>query len=363
MRSSGLHRAPTTPCTSGFSGQGRHAHIRLSKLRAWKLPNSRGRMCRTCVHSPAMQAESAVNAVATPTGAPTCPPCVASSAGLAQVSGAQEPGVLGSQPESPVPHASTVPPPVTRQPSAFTHCRCVWSHTPCPLQPAVVQESLSVSGHGVLFEANMCVCTHTPSSGFVPLISHPAVVHTLPSVSVHGVLVFGVHFPLVVSQPPLHSSAGAQTLVLWFWSHTPCPLQPAVVHALPSVSAHGVLFDANMCVCTHTPTLDAFSSHPAVVHELPSVSVHGVLTCCGVHVPAVWSQPRLHWSIVQLGQIGRSAVCEAPDCRVGLQVASPAPLMKPATSSTTSGVASLPDGSWLCTRTVNSSSQLPQGIA
>src|SRR5207247_10644947 len=64
-----------------------------------------------------MQAESAVNAVATPTGAPTCPPCVASSAGLAQVSGAHEPGVLGSQPESPGPQASTVPPPVTRQPS------------------------------------------------------------------------------------------------------------------------------------------------------------------------------------------------------------------------------------------------------
>src|SRR6266576_3327463 len=114
-----------------------------------------------------MQAESAVNAVATPTGAPTCPPCVASSAGLAQVSGAQEPGVLGSQPESPVPHASTVPPPVTRQPTAFTHC--------------------------------MCVCTHTPAS-------QPAIVHTLPSVSVHGVLVFGVHWPVVGSQPPLHSS-------------------------------------------------------------------------------------------------------------------------------------------------------------
>src|SRR2546428_13603722 len=69
-----------------------------------------------------MQAESAVNAVATPTGAPTCPPCVASSAGLAQVSGAQEPGVFGSQPESPVPHASTVPPPVTRHPAGGTHC-------------------------------------------------------------------------------------------------------------------------------------------------------------------------------------------------------------------------------------------------
>src|SRR6266550_609946 len=241
-----------------------------------------------------MQAESAVNAVATPTGAPTCPPCVASSAGLAQVSGAHEPGVLGSQPESPVPHASTVPPPVTRQPSAFTHCRCVWSHTPCPLQPAVVQASLSVSGHGVLFDANMCVCTHTPTAGSVPLISHPAVVHTLPSVSVHGVLAFGVHCPLVVSQPPLHSSAGAQTLVLRPWSHTPCPLQPAVVQALPWVCAHGVLFEANMCVCTHTPR-SPLASQPAFVHVLPSVSVHGVLVC-GVHCAVVVSPPLLHYS-------------------------------------------------------------------
>src|SRR5437764_14943899 len=100
----------------------------------------------------------------------------------------------------------------------------------------------------------MCVCTHTPRSELVPLISHPAVVHTLPSVSVQGVLACGVHSPLVVSQPPLHSSAPGQTLLLWFWSHTPCPSHPAVVHALPSLSAHGVLFAANMCVCTHTPT-------------------------------------------------------------------------------------------------------------
>src|SRR2546428_13397622 len=111
-----------------------------------------------------MQAESAVNAVATPTGAPTCPPCVASSAGLAQLSGAQEPDVLGSQPESPVPHASTVPPPVTRQPRAFTHCMCVWTQVP-PSQPAVVQASLSVSGHGVLFSANRCVGPHSAGSG------------------------------------------------------------------------------------------------------------------------------------------------------------------------------------------------------
>src|SRR5437660_12167234 len=100
----------------------------------------------------------------------------------------------------------------------------------------------------------MCVCTHTPSSASVVLTSQPAVVHVLPSLSVHGVLVCGVHFPLVVSQPLLHSSAPGQTLLLWFWSHTPCPLQPAVVHALPSLSGDGVLFDANRCVCTTTPS-------------------------------------------------------------------------------------------------------------
>src|SRR2546429_1853773 len=99
-----------------------------------------------------------------------------------------------------------------------------------------------------------CSRVLSPSSGFVPLTSQPAVVHVLPSESVHGVLACGVHCPLVVSQPWLHSSAGGQTLLPWFWSHTPCPSQPAVVHALPSLSAHGVLFSANRCVCTHTPS-------------------------------------------------------------------------------------------------------------
>src|SRR5205823_12705816 len=120
----------------------------------------------------------------------------------------------------------------------------------------VVQAVPSVSGQGVLFDANRCVCTHTPSSASVVLTSHPAVVHVLPSVSEHGVLTCGVHLPLVESQPLLHSSAGGQTLLPWFWSHTPCPSQPAVVHALPSLSAHGVLFDANMCVCKHTTRHD-----------------------------------------------------------------------------------------------------------
>src|SRR5437764_8040077 len=119
----------------------------------------------------------------------------------------------------------------------------------------------------------MCVCTHTPSSGLVVLTSQPAVVHVLPSVSAHGVLVCGVHFPLVVSQPLLHSSAPGQTLLPWFWSHTPCPLQPAVVHALLSLSAHGVLFAANRCVCTHTsrPALAVPGFVTAVVHLFPHV--------------------------------------------------------------------------------------------
>src|SRR5438876_9431455 len=100
----------------------------------------------------------------------------------------------------------------------------------------------------------MCVCTHTPSSGLVPLTSQPAVVHVLPSVSVHGVLVCGVHSPLVVSQPLLHSSAPGQTLLLWFWSHTPCPLHPAVVHASPSLPPHAVLFAPTTCVLSPAPS-------------------------------------------------------------------------------------------------------------
>src|SRR5437667_12641058 len=99
----------------------------------------------------------------------------------------------------------------------------------------------------------MCVCTHTPRSALLVLISQPAVVHVLPSVSPHGVLTCGVHSPLVVSQPLLHSSAGGQTLLLWFSSHTPSPLHPGVVHALPSGSAHGVLMDAHRCVSTLPP--------------------------------------------------------------------------------------------------------------
>src|SRR5206468_6969776 len=122
-----------------------------------------------------------------------------------------------------------------------------------PSQPAVVHVMLSVSGQGVLSLANMCVCTHTPSSALVGLTSQPASVHTLPSVSVHGVLVCGVHCPLVASQPPLHSSTPGHVLLTWFWSHTRAPLQPAVVQALPSVSGQGGLSVASVGCGAHTP--------------------------------------------------------------------------------------------------------------
>src|SRR5437660_10296412 len=87
-----------------------------------------------------------------------------------------------------------------------------WSHVPAPLQPAVVQALLSLSGHGVLSVANVCVCTHTPRSGLVGLTSQPAIVHTLPSESVHGGLVLGVHWPLPASAPPLPSAPPGHVL-------------------------------------------------------------------------------------------------------------------------------------------------------
>src|SRR5881628_335830 len=110
-----------------------------------------------------MHAESGVNGVATPIGAPTCPPCVALSAGLAQVSGAHEPGVLGSQPESPGPHASTLPPPVTRQPSFGIHSGgigVIASH--CPVAGL---HALQTRPGGLLqVGGGTWVCTHTPPS-------------------------------------------------------------------------------------------------------------------------------------------------------------------------------------------------------
>src|SRR2546427_289749 len=200
----------------------------------------------------------------------------------------------------------------------------------------------------------MWFCTHTPSSELVGLTSQPAIVHTLPSVSVHGVLVFGVHCPLVASQPPLHSSAAGHVLVMWFWSHTPAPLQPAVVQALLSLSGHGVLSVANVCACPFRPRagLVGLASQPAIVHTLLSLSVHGWLVF-GVptQVPAfglVVSSGHtrsVHSSPAQGGHKGMAADPWFPACRPLLHVASPsakaAACTKPATSSMTRGVLSL----------------------
>src|SRR5215831_18463101 len=106
----------------------------------------------------------------------------------------------------------------------------------------------------------MWLWTQTPS----PLcVSQPAVVPALPSLSVHGVLGdFGVftHWPevpwpgVVLHALSLHSSGVQVGGPMWLWTQTPSPLcvsQPAVVHALPSLSVHGVLGDFG--VFTHWP--------------------------------------------------------------------------------------------------------------
>src|SRR5207247_7184684 len=90
-----------------------------------------GLMCRTCCHSPWMQTLSGVNAVATPTGAPTCPPWVASSASefrSPQCSGASPPGRSG-------PQASTRPPPVTRHPLGGGAARQTWASVAVTVRP------------------------------------------------------------------------------------------------------------------------------------------------------------------------------------------------------------------------------------
>src|SRR5204863_295775 len=131
----GMTRPAGTVPEPGSPAQGRQAQFRLSKVRAWKLPYSFGLLWRTGCHSPRMQALSGVNAVATPTGAPTCPPWVALSASefrSPQCSGASPPGRSG-------PQASTSPPPVTRHPlggggAATQTCSSV-PVTVCPVAP------------------------------------------------------------------------------------------------------------------------------------------------------------------------------------------------------------------------------------
>ena len=81
----------------------------------------------------------------------------------------------------------------------------------------------------------------------MPNPSHPAVVHSTPSVSVQGVL-SGLggcsHRPVCVLHggSSVHSLvSGGHTVTTCVCVQVPCPSQPAVVHALPSVSPHGVL--------------------------------------------------------------------------------------------------------------------------
>src|SRR6185369_4083677 len=91
-----------------------------------------------------MQTESGVNAVGVPMGAPTCPPCVASSAAKSGQLGAQSP-VLGSQFAGTGPHASTLPPPVTRQPDGTQVPLSVDTHWPVDgLHESSVQGLLSL---------------------------------------------------------------------------------------------------------------------------------------------------------------------------------------------------------------------------
>src|SRR5439155_377963 len=173
-------------------------------------------------------------------------------------------------------------------------------------------------------QVSTCVCTHCPTPE--ASASQPAVVHALPSVSLHGVLSsFGVQSPVAGTQPRLHSSTVQSVFCLWVCRHTPTPAaffsQPAVVHRLPSLSVHGVLSSFGvqspvagtqlslhsstvqsvfcLCLCTHTPTPAAFFSQPAVVHRLPSVSLHGVLSSFAVQRPVAGTQPRLHSFTVQ----------------------------------------------------------------
>src|SRR5437867_789331 len=78
-----------------------------------------------------MQTLSGVNAVATPTGAPTCPPWVALRASefrSPQCSGAAPPGRSG-------PQASTRPPPVTRHPLGGGAARQTWASVAVTVRP------------------------------------------------------------------------------------------------------------------------------------------------------------------------------------------------------------------------------------
>ena len=107
------------------------------------------------------------------------------------------------------------------------HMMCAWSQTPFGSQPAVVQGSLSVSGHGVL-------------SGRFGNAQMPVIGLQTPG-PVQGLL------------------SSAQVVTIWFWSQplttvppvASVPLHPDVVHRSLSVSVQGVLVGCG--VCTQVP--------------------------------------------------------------------------------------------------------------
>src|SRR5262245_39367250 len=167
-----------------------------------------------------------------------------------------------------------------------------WSQVPCPSQPAVVQALSSVSVHGVLSGTRTWVCTQVPVS---PVASQPADVQALLSVSAHGVLAAtGTQSPVAeLHWPVLHWSV-VHVFATWLWSQVPCPLQPAVVQALLSVSGQGVLLGTRTWVCTHVP-VSPVASQPADVQALLSVSAHGVLAATGTQRPA----PELPWPVLR----------------------------------------------------------------
>src|SRR5438876_378816 len=141
------------------------------------------------------------------------------------------------------------------------------------------------------------------------LASQPAVVQLFPSVSTQGVLTSGVvsHTPVEVLQMLVVQASPVQVWVWWVWTlmrgvRAGLASQPAVVQALPSVSAQGVLTRGVVSqtpvevlqmllvqaspvqgwvwwVWTQMPWFRAPpASQPAVVQALPSVSAQGVLT-------------------------------------------------------------------------------------
>src|SRR5438034_98480 len=150
-----------------------------------------------------MHAESGVNGVATPIGAPTWPPCVALSAGLA----------------TPV------------QVSLLFGVHCPVAGLQPPLHSSV--------GHGVV----VCDCTQTP-------FSHPGCVQRSPSVSLQPACVLSGF----LMWPAVHTP-------------TPCPLssQPGIVQGFGSVTdVHGWLTSG---VVTHVPALGPVSGHSRVLHS------------------------------------------------------------------------------------------------